>query len=100
MQQECIYTRFHFRKVFFVCRAFIATCRAACIITVTGTGRSSPKINVFRKHLPYIGSTHCLTVQGQYLGTAFIRPCKLCEYPQYKNIEHGKEYAESNGYSN
>ena len=77
-----------------------ATCRAACIITVTGTGRPSPKINVLRKHLPHVGSAHCLAVQGQYFGITFIRPCKLCEYPQYKDIEHGKEYAESDGYSN
>jgi SNF2 family DNA or RNA helicase len=64
-----------------------------------GNGENIDELR-FRKHLPHVGSAHCLAVQGQYLGISFIRPCKLCEYPQYKDIEHGKEYAESNGYSN
>lgn len=43
MQQECIYARFHLRKVFFVCRTFVTTCRTARVVTVTGTGRPSPE---------------------------------------------------------
>jgi hypothetical protein len=73
MQQECIYARFHLRKVFFVCRTFVTTRRTARVVTVTGTGRPSPEKSVFRKHLPHIGGAHYLAVQGQDLGITFIR---------------------------
>ena len=98
MYKERIDTRFHFSQIFGIRGSFVAAGRTRSIITVSGTRRTSPEINIFCKHLTDIGRTHHFSIQCGNFSISLIRSCHLCKQPQNKNIEYGEKDTENKSY--
>ena len=96
VQQKGVYPGLDFFQVAFIGYPFVAAGRAGAVVTVTCTGRSSPKINILGKPLSDVGYPHYFSVQANGFDIATLtRRGELGIRPQDQHITYGQKHTKN-----